>query len=51
MLELFSLVFFGIIVYTFLVIVPTAVEHLAADEFKRAYFSYLASRYLNSYGK
>ena len=51
MLELFSLVFFGMIVYTFLVIVPSVVEHLSTDEFKRAYFEHLASRYVNSYGK
>ena len=51
MLELFSLVFFGMIVYTFLVIVPTVVEHLTSDEFRSAYYSHLASRYLNSYGR
>ena len=51
MLELLSLVFFGMIVYTFLVILPSIVEHLSADEFKSAYFKHLASRYLNSYGK
>jgi len=51
MLELFSLVFFGLIVYTFLVIMPSVVEHITSDEFKRAYFEHLASRYLNSYGK
>ena len=51
MLELFSLVFFGLIVYTFLVIFPTVVEHITSDEFKSAYFQHLASRYLNSYGK
>ena len=51
MLELFSLVFFGMIVYTFLVIMPTVVEHLTSDEFRCAYYSHLASKYLNSYGK
>ncbi len=51
MLELFSLVFFGMIVYTFLVIVPSIVENLSCDEFKAAYFSHLASTKLNSYGK
>ena len=51
MLELLSLVFFGMIVYTFLVIIPATVEMLATDEFKCAYFSHLASRSINSYGK
>ena len=51
MLELLSLVFFGMIVYTFLVIIPTTVEMLATDEFRCAYFSHLASKSVNSYGK
>lgn len=51
MLEMFGLIFFGLIVYTFLVIVPTMVERLTSDEFKSAYFRHLASRCVNSYGK
>ena len=51
MIEMLCLVFFGMIVYTFLVIVPTAVENLSSDEFKSAYYSHLASRWINSYGK
>ena len=51
MLEMLSLVFFGFIVYTFLVIVPTIVERLGSEEFREAYFSHLASRFINSYGK
>ena len=51
MLELFSLVFFGLIVYTTLVIVPTVVERMSSEEFRSAYFSHLASRFINSYGK
>ena len=51
MLELFSLVFFGIIVYTFLVIVPSVVENLTSEEFRCSYFKHLASRFINSYGK
>ena len=51
MLEMISLVFFGFIVYTFLVIVPTIVEHIGTVEFTQAYFSHLASKYINSYGK
>jgi len=51
MFEMFSLVFFGLIVYTFLVIVPTIVERVTSEEFKSAYFKHLASRFLNSYGK
>ena len=51
MLELLGLVFFGMVVYTFLVIIPTTVEMFATDEFKRAYFSYLAAKSVNSYGK
>ncbi len=51
MLELISLVFFGLVVYTFLVIVPTIVENLASEEFRASYFKHLASRYVNSYGK
>lgn len=51
MLELLGLILFGIIVYTFLVIVPTVVERVASSDFKEAYFSHLASPYINSYGK
>ena len=51
MLEMLSLVFFGFIVYTFLVIVPTVVEHIGSEEFRKAYFSHLASMHINSYGK
>lgn len=51
MIEMLSLVFFGIIVYTFLVVVPTIVENIASEKFRASYFSHLASRYLNSYGK
>lgn len=51
MIEMFSLVFFGLIVYTFLVIVPTLVERFSSAEFKDAYFSHLASPSVNSYGK
>ena len=51
MLELLSLVFFGCIVYTFLVIVPTLVERLSTEEFKNAYFAHLSSSHINSYGK
>lgn len=51
MFEMFSLVLFGLIVYTFLVIVPTIVERVSSEEFRAAYFKHLASRFLNSYGK
>lgn len=51
MLEMLSLVFFGMVVYTFLVIVPTIVEKISTEEFKHSYFSHLASRSINSYGK
>ncbi len=51
MLEMMSLIFFGFIVYTFLVVVPTIVERVSSEEFKDAYFSHLASRFINSYGK
>ena len=51
MLELFGLVFFGLIVYTTLVIVPAVVERMSCEDFKQAYFSHLASRFINSYGK
>ena len=51
MVEMLSLVFFALIVYTFLVIVPSVVENLASEEFRASYFAHLASRYINSYGK
>ena len=51
MLELLGLVFFGGIVYTFLIVVPAVIEALTTEEFKRAYLSHLASKYINSYGK
>ena len=51
MLEMLSLVFFGFIVYMFLVVVPTIVEKVGSEEFKASYFKYLASKCVNSYGK
>ena len=51
MLEMLSLVFFGVIVYTCLVVVPTVVEHFANEDFKNAYFAHLSSKFINSYGK
>ena len=51
MLELLSLVFFAVIVYTFLVIVPTVVEKLSSEEFREAYFAHLSSRHITSFGK
>ncbi len=51
MLELFSLVFFGLVVYTFLVIVPTTVEKLSSEEFKSAYWAHLSSIHTTSFGK
>lgn len=50
-IQMLSLIFFGFIVYTFLVIVPSIVEHIASEEFRVSYFSHLASKYINSYGK
>ena len=51
MLELFSLVFFGTVVYVALVVVPTMVERFSSEEFRSAYFNHLASKSINSYGK
>ena len=51
MIEMIGLVFFGFIVYTFLVIIPTMVEQVASVDFKNAYFRHLASRFINSYGR
>lgn len=51
MLEMISLVFFGLLVYSFLVIVPSIVENVSTEEFKAAYFKHLASKFINSYGK
>lgn len=51
MLELLSLVFFGFVVYMFLVIIPAIVENFTSEEFRISYFAHLASRYINSYGK
>lgn len=51
MLEMFSLVAFGLVVYTFLIVIPTLVERVMSEEFKEAYFSHLSSPHVNSYGK
>lgn len=51
MLEMLSLVFFGVMVYAFLVVIPALVENFSDAKFKSAYFRHLASRYINSYGK
>ncbi|MBR6297704.1 MAG: hypothetical protein IKR34_00505 [Candidatus Gastranaerophilales bacterium] len=51
MLEMISLIVFGLLVYMFLVVVPSIVENVSSEEFKNAYFKHLASKYINSYGK
>ncbi len=51
MLEMISLVFFGFLVYAFLVLVPSVVENITTEEFRCSYFKHLASRFVNSYGK
>ncbi len=51
MIEMLSLVFFGVMVYALLVVIPAMVENFGAEEFRSAYFRHLASKYINSYGK
>ena len=51
MIEMFSLVFFGLVIYTFLIVIPTAIEKFSKEEFKEGYFSHLSSEHVNSYGK
>ncbi len=51
MLEMISLVLFGLIVYTILVVVPAVVEKMTSEDFKQSYFSYLSSIHVNSFGK
>ncbi len=51
MLEMISLVVFGLLIYMFLVVVPSIIENVASEEFQNAYFKHLASRFINSYGK
>ena len=51
MVEMLSLVFFALIVYTFLVIVPSVVENLASEEFRASYFKHLAQPHVNSFGR
>lgn len=51
MIEMLSLVFFGLVIYTFLIVVPTMVERVTSDEFKEGYFGGLNSKHVNSYGK
>lgn len=51
MIEMLSLVFFGVVIYTVLIVIPTMVERVTSDEFKEAYFGHLSSKHVNSYGK
>ena len=51
MLEMISLVFFGFLVYAFLVLIPSIVENVSSESFRISYFKYLASKYINSFGK
>ena len=51
MLEALGLVCFAIVVYFFLVVVPTVVEKVSSPEFQRAYFDYLGKSSIHSYGK
>ncbi len=51
MIEMFGLVFFGLVVYMFLVVIPTVVEQICDESFRNAYFFHLSSRHINSYGK
>ena len=51
MLEMISLVFFGFLVYAFLILIPSIVENVSSEEFRASYFKHLASKFINSYGK
>ncbi len=50
-LEMLSVVLFAGVVYTFLVVVPSVIEKLSSEDFRRAYFSHLAEKSVHSYGK
>ena len=51
LLELSSIVLFAGLIYAFLIVIPSAIEKLSSEEFRRAYFSHLAEKSVNSYGK
>lgn len=51
MLEMLSVMFFGLIVYTFLVVIPTLVEKFSSQEFREAYFANLSSKHVNTFGR
>jgi len=48
---MFSVVLFAVVIYMFLVIVPSVIEKLSSEEFRKAYFSHLAEKSVHSYGK
>ena len=51
MFEMLGLAVFAGVVYLFLVVVPSVVEKLSSEEFKKSYFSHLGDMSVNSYGK
>jgi|GEM_PF-1368162 len=51
MAEVLGLVVFSLIVYFFLIVVPTVMEKISSPEFRKSYFSHLASTHIHSYGK
>lgn len=51
MLEMFSLILFAGICYLMLIVIPTVVEKITSEEFKKSYIKFLSKTDLHSYGK
>ncbi len=51
MFEALGIVFFALIVYLFLVVIPAAIEYFGSEEFAGSYFKHLSQSHLNSFGR
>jgi hypothetical protein len=51
MFETLGLILFAVVIYTFLIVIPTVVEKVSSPEFRKAYFAYLGKKSIHSFGK
>ncbi len=51
MLEMLSLIVFAGICYLMLIVIPSVIEKVTSEEFKKSYIKFLSKPSLHSYGK
>jgi len=51
MIEALSLIVFAGVFCLLMIVVPSVVEKVSSEEFKKSYIKHLSKNYLHSYGK